>query len=1568
MAINIKFDLNGNPEPPIIILANRNGNKLGQLKVNEKSIDIKDSLNDASEFSFTINKYIDDIITPLWDKIVDFKLVYCKEWDLWFEIKVELDEETETVKTVFCTQLGQAELSQIMLYNVEINTEKDIERDDYKISILWDENDPKASILDRTLEKAPHYRIIHVDDTIKNIQRSFSFDSTSILDSHQEISEEIGCLFKYHSNSGEKGKIQRDISVYDLQQNCNDCGHRGEFTDKCPKCGSANIRQGYGEDTLIFVTSDQLASEGIQLVTDTDSVKNCFKLEAGDDLMTATIRNCNPNGTDYLWYLSNAVKEDMSKELVDKLNSYDNLHKDYYNNHESKLNTNLLNKYNSLVEKYESFYNTKSTCINCDYEGFFESACPKCNSTSILSGKTLQSIPATINGYSPLMNAYYNVIDLGLYLKSGLMPTVEMSDTNAQEQVSLLTASALSPVAVTNDNIQSISLATANSAVLSMAKIVVKSTYKVEVKSSTLSADKIWEGSFVVTNYSDENDTAESQVVRVAVNNDAETFIKQKIDKALNRENVDDYSISGLFKMKYDDFCDEIKKYALNPLKSFYDACDSCLNILIDQGAGNKTENPDLYEKLYKPYYSKSSAISAEIKIREDEIAIIEGVWNKTDEKNPELITKGLQQYIEECRNEIQDTLNFEKYLGEELWLEFCAYRRDDTYSNENYISDGLNNAQLFEKALEFYEVAENEIYKSAELQHSISTSLNNLLAIDKFKPLVDSFEVGNWIRVQVDDSIFKLRLLEYEIDFGNFENIPVDFSDVTKIKNGITDVKDIIDQASSMATNYSSIQKQADQGNRAKNTVDQWIADGLNSALVRIQSNNDEEVIMTENGLLCRSYDDITGSYLPEQFKLTHNIMAYTTDNWETVSAALGKHSYKRWNGSNFVDDTDYGLSATFVSAGYISGSQIIGGEIVSSNYESGKSGTYFNLVDGDFEIAGGKIVFDESKDSLRLKNVTIEWSGTNAPEINDISGLEDYIGQLENIESQLDGRAQTWYQDTDPSVGWNDADKKLHIGDLWHYTGNTGTVNGANRVKNSEWIWKEVNNGYQWSPIEISDVVFDAIDGKAQVFVSTPMPPYYVGDLWVQGSDGDIMRCIKDRESGSYTSIDWERASKYTDDTNALEALEKAKKGIADAASAITLANTAQSSADAAQSSIDKKTTELTTNLTKAYEAYTDTKISALDTAVANYLGLGGGTLIGDSYVISPYIGGGCLDIASEDKRVIIDPKNLTNNGFIFQVHNGERVTLGIDSDGNAAFDGIVYASGGKIGGTNGWVIGNKKMYSGKETLDSGNRGIYLGTDGIHIGEGNNSFKVCVDDAINLNIVNETTYHFKDGYSYAAADMRAASRMSVGLGHDTDKYGSLSDQEILQILDIDGNGKINAMDVSLVTRKAVGLTIDNKKMAFSISKDGIALSNVDGIIFSATRYGVTATELATAVSSVSDETSDIKVKHTVESLSDEYDVLFDNLTPRRFKYNHGTSNRFHTGFIAQEIVEALEKSNLTTQDFATVVHLDTPLSNGAEWALRKEEMVALNTWQIQKLKARVVELEEKISGLINA
>ena len=59
----------------------------------------------------------------------------------------------------------------------------------------------------------------------------------------------------------------------------------------------------------------------------------------------------------------------------------------------------------------------------------------------------------------------------------------------------------------------------------------------------------------------------------------------------------------------------------------------------------------NLYEKLYVPYCDKSDAISVEIKLRESEIALIEGVYKEDSNGNKKITTKGIKTYIEECKN-----------------------------------------------------------------------------------------------------------------------------------------------------------------------------------------------------------------------------------------------------------------------------------------------------------------------------------------------------------------------------------------------------------------------------------------------------------------------------------------------------------------------------------------------------------------------------------------------------------------------------------------------------------------------------------------------------------------------------------------------------------------------------------------------------------------------------------------------------------------------------------------------------------------------------------------------------
>ena len=110
---------------------------------------------------------------------------------------------------------------------------------------------------------------------------------------------------------------------------------------------------------------------------------------------------------------------------------------------------------------------------------------------------------------------------------------------------------------------------------------------------------------------------------------------------------------------------------------------------------------------------------------------------------------------------------------------------------------------------------------------------------------------------------------------------------------------------------------------------------------------------------------------------------------------------------------------------------------------------------------------------------------------------------------------------------------------------------------------------------------------------------------------------------------------------------------------------------------------------------------------------------------------------------------------------------------------------------------------------------------------------------------------------------------------------------------------------------------------------------------------------------------TSDVNTKNSICEISSNYGDLFDLLRPVIFKYNNGTSGRFHVGFIAQDVRDSILAAGLTTTDFAGFVEFATPeQGDGALCGLRYDEFIALNTYEIQKLKKRLSELESLIKA----
>ena len=942
-------------ENPALILENRNFDNYGNI-INYTDFHYKDNFNSPNEISFTIHKLRYKSKNILWDKIKDLKVLYIPDYDERFEISVSDDINNTTTKSVTGLALAESELSQILLRNIEINTDIDFENSLYDANFptvfcrdienvdtyndIWESDEKytvynddgtvntvatlelrknilrRSSLLHRITEKASNYTISHVDQTLLDCNwiRSFSINGEYIYDVLTgDIASEFGVLFQFDSNN-------RTISAYDLYNTCEDCEHRGDYENICPKCGSTNLYGQYGEDTTVFVSSDALASQ-LSKTGNPSGVKTCFYIEAGDDLMTAAVAALNPSGSSYIYNFSEDMLNEMPDGMVVRIEDYQSDYDYYMNEKEYTLTQEYVDDYNEIVTWLKTYYD------QTEYP----------------------TITNPLVGYTATAELYYNLIDIESVLQTSLLPTITIQNPTLEESLDLIgdmlkyeTESGViaeGTIAVSNPESCMPPSPAPDNAVLNMVKATINtSLYKPEIVESTYGMYEglyKWIGTIRLTSLEvGEGEIPEtgSREYTFTVSGDVDTYLKQQIKKNMARVDITEIlDLTSLDEKTSTDewmewFTEELHYYSADALEQLQIEFRTCQQVImdlqekLDKESSLDTIFGDPSKHYYDIYTERLELIDAELEKRNADI----GKLYRFYEYNYQ--TNFADGEIVRLRTKVNNALNFQKYMeGNEgetnYWPTFCGYIREDTYTNENYISDGLNNTEIIERAKELLEAAQQEILKSSNNQYTINTTLNNLLAIPKFTPLVDHFKVGNWIRIEFEDEIYKLRLLSYQINYDNLTNLDVEFSTVIYSSITSSDIRSILDSAKKISGSYNSVVKQMNKTTDTANNTAENVDDGIDSTNTPITNDSlTQDIKIDKNGILGRAYDDIEDKYDDCQFLFVHNRLVMTNDNWKSIYTSLGKFTYE----DEGEEKTAYGLLADTIVGNFILGKQL--------------------------------------------------------------------------------------------------------------------------------------------------------------------------------------------------------------------------------------------------------------------------------------------------------------------------------------------------------------------------------------------------------------------------------------------------------------------------------------------------------------------------------------------------------------------------------------------------------------------------------------------------------------------
>lgn len=409
-------------------------------------------------------------------------------------------------------------------------------------------------------------------------------------------------------------------------------------------------------------------------------------------------------------------------------------------------------------------------------------------------------------------------------------------------------------------------------------------------------------------------------------------------------------------------------KYGLEFLDSKVKSFKNIDEVYCAQGM-NK---PDSFNyNLYQQNLEDLNNVTAEYNKRKSEVDSATEVYN----------------FIIAERNAVQSQLDMDKWFTKDEWKTLDSYVVEETYSNDNYITtDNTTDTERFDIERQLFDVAWKDLSKKCRPQYQYSSTLSNVLTIPQFKGFLKYFQLGNFIRMATDyDTVIKLRLISFTVDYNDTSKIDVTFSDAIRVHDIYEDASSIQSQANSAAMSFQFNKDQYDKSVNQSNFVEEMRKYGLDVANIPVKNQHQS---WDETGMWFRQWNEQKNDFDPEQIKIINNQIVFSDDGFKSAKMAIGK-----------IPIDKNGNTVYAVNAEAILGKLFLGEYLTLQN----NSGTYKFDDDGFIAKGGNNSVRIQPNQSGELFSI---YKGNNKQFYVDSDGNVHFTGDLTGSSGIFSGQ----------------------------------------------------------------------------------------------------------------------------------------------------------------------------------------------------------------------------------------------------------------------------------------------------------------------------------------------------------------------------------------------------------------------------------------------------------------------------------------------------------------------------------------------------------------------------------
>ena len=447
--------------------------------------------------------------------------------------------------------------------------------------------------------------------------------------------------------------------------------------------------------------------------------------------------------------------------------------------------------------------------------------------------------------------------------------------------------------------------------------------------------------------------------------------------------------------------------YALNPLNSELETAKKLVTNAMNAGYGeDNTNGNDYYDDRYgqRHYYNY---VSTYLPNYYTQLAVEKQIPN-VEAKLAEL--KRQQDIILQDMDVITNLIDMNNNFTPDQLKELSTFIREEELSSSNYVvTDEMTTDEKFQMLRDMMEYGEKELDRISSPQLQFASELENLYEMPEFESYADDFDTGKFIWVTLrDDFSVKAKLLTIHVNYFDASDFSATFGNVRrKGKNIFTDLQTAINEAHSAATSVSFNASYWNQAAKEANGIMTSLSEGLLNQGTYLSTPDKNTVLIDENGLWVTTTSGPHGKDNTDDYDAIYiggGRILMTSDGWRSVRMSVGRADltiHQLSSDKKKVTQTQvsaFGVLADYVIAGVVEGSTIVGGDVVSDNYNEGSAGTRFDLENGKMYVYGskGSIVFDGTnlsvKGDINATSGTFGADGSNKIKIG-TSGSDSFI-----------------------------------------------------------------------------------------------------------------------------------------------------------------------------------------------------------------------------------------------------------------------------------------------------------------------------------------------------------------------------------------------------------------------------------------------------------------------------------------------------------------------------------------------------------------------------------------------